>query len=103
VGCAMQRNRMLVALSRVMVLAEPGLRGGTGGTGKIALDLGVPLYILQTSEGSGEGTEGFLKAGAHPLSLDGLNPGEISELFQQSWEASEATRKALKMETLFPP
>lgn len=102
VGCAMQRNRILTALSGVMTLVEPGLQGGTGGTGKIALSLGVPLFILQTPGAPGEGANGFLTEGAMPLSLDGPEPAQISDLLHRARRAGETARDAEKFQALFP-
>jgi len=101
VGCAMQRNRLLAALSRVVALVEPGLRGGTGGTGRIALRIGLPVFVLRLATGVSSGEEDLMKAGARPLNPDQLSPQEITRLFSQAHEACEANRDRLQTEKLF--
>ncbi len=103
VGCAMQRNRLLAALSRVMVLVEPGPKGGTGGTGRIAARLGLPLYILQTDHAPGEAAQAFLAQGARSLHLDDINPVELIKQFMRAFEETEALRKSSMSQNLFPP
>jgi DNA protecting protein DprA len=88
-GCAMQRNRILTALSHIMVLVEPGLKGGTGGTGRIALRLGTPLFILKTPETGSDGSAELLAAGAQSLDLDVLAQDELMQLFTQTTSAAD--------------
>lgn len=76
VGSGMQRNRLLTALSWALALVEPGLKGGTGGTGRIALKLGVPVYVLQNGAGLGEGADEFLQQGVQILEA-GIGPRQL--------------------------
>ena len=46
-AAAMQRNRTIVALSRVLVCVEPGGTGGTLETARKALKMGRPLFLLR--------------------------------------------------------
>lgn len=102
-GCAMQRNRLLVALSRGVILVEPGLRGGTGGTGRLAQKMGVPLYILNSRGKLGEAAEQFLLKGAAMLSADNLNQKELVRQLQHSWEEAEILRRNSDNSLLFQP
>lgn len=101
-GCAMQRNRILVALSRAVVLVEPDLRGGTGGTGRIAQALKTPLFILDSLKGENAASERFIREGAHLISAQSVTPQELTRSLQRSWEESEAARRESKPEALFP-
>jgi len=101
-GCAMQRNRLLAALSQVMVLVEPGRQGGTGGTGRLARKLGLPLFILHSPAGLGDGAEEFLRDGAHLLSLRDHDPASLAALLRESAATAQAAREAGRTLTLFP-
>ena len=91
-GNAMRRNRLIAALSRGIVLVEPGTHGGTSGTGRITLKLGIPLYVLDNgSEWTAPETK-FIRAGAHPLNPDKLSSKELTLLLQRSWESSKLKR-----------
>ncbi len=100
-GCAMQRNRILAALSRAVVLVEPRLQGGTSGTGRIAQKLGVPLHILETAYGSVRSARQFIDNGAKQISAEDIIPKEISLMLQKDWEASKKERKNKKGELSF--
>jgi DNA processing protein len=69
---AMQRNKTIVGLSRVMVLIEAGKNGGSMDAGKSTLkfkrNLYVPLYenMLESTEGNTR----LIKLGATPLLKD---------------------------------
>lgn len=93
-GSAMQRNRLLAALSRAVVLVEPGMRSGTAGTGKIALKLGVPLFLLDSKRDWNPVEIRFLKAGARSINPDGVTPKKLTLLLQRSWEKSEINRRS---------
>lgn len=98
-GCAMQRNRILVTLSKGVVLVEPGLQGGTGGTGKIAQKLGVPLYILDSHKRKGEAIDGFLSNGARLLASEGMKARELTHMLQRAWEESALNEINKKSQT----
>lgn len=93
-GSAMQRNRLIAALSRAVVLVEPGIRGGTTGTGKIALKLGIPLFVLDSGGGWKPPETRFLEAGAQPIDPNGLIPKELTLLLQSAWEKSVINRRS---------
>lgn len=44
---AMARNQLIIALSRVMIVIEADVKGGTMNTGKATLKSGLPLYVAQ--------------------------------------------------------
>lgn len=47
---AMQRNRTIAALSDVLIVVEAGETGGTLNAGLVALEKGVPLFVLGYSD-----------------------------------------------------
>jgi len=101
VGCAMQRNRLLVALSRVTLLVEPGITGGTGGTGKIVLKLGLPLFVLETSSGVGSGGPDLLKSGANIFKPNQETPAQIVKIFEEAEAVARAAREKSVTQSLF--
>lgn len=66
---AMQRNRTICALSQAVVVIESGTEGGTFATGKNALKLGIPLFVIDFSPdpGAAKGNPYFLRRGAAPI------------------------------------
>jgi DNA processing protein len=100
VGCGMQRNRLLAALSWALTLVEPGRQGGTGGTGRIALKIGVPLFILQGGAGLGEGADDFLEQGAQRLEV-GPHARPLTLQLLQSHREAEAKRATDRLLQLF--
>jgi DNA processing protein len=69
VGNAMQRNRTICGLVNAMIVIEAGTSGGTWEAGLSALQLGVPLFVLDYSNPapSGAGNPLLLKKGGKPL------------------------------------
>lgn len=70
---AMERNKVIVAISAVTIVIEAGASGGTLDAGMTALRLGMPLFVASYSD-SNEANEGnriLLNAGAIKL---GRNP-----------------------------
>ncbi len=103
-GCAMQRNRLLAALSRVLVLVEPGFTGGTGGTGRIAMRLKLPVYILQPTpvEPLADAAQQFIAKGARPLQPDLFDPESLILEFEGRSAETEEERKKREFPVLFP-
>jgi predicted Rossmann fold nucleotide-binding protein DprA/Smf involved in DNA uptake len=97
----MQRNRILLALCRAIVLVEPGLKGGTGGTGAMARKLGISRFLLYSDEAFSAAERRFIESGARPISADGITPRELTRIFQRSWEESEIIRYLGKPHDLF--
>lgn len=66
---AMQRNRTICALSHAVLLVESGIGGGTFATGRNALKLSVPLFVVEYDPflPSAEGNRYFLNRGARPI------------------------------------
>jgi DNA processing protein len=79
VANAMQRNRTICGLVHAMVVIEAGTSGGTWEAGLAALDLGIPLFILEYSSPSpsGLGNPLLLKKGGVPLPC---HPGELPDI-----------------------
>lgn len=44
---AMERNSLIIALSRAMIVIEAGATGGTLSAGKSTLKMGLPLYVVE--------------------------------------------------------
>jgi DNA processing protein len=79
VANAMQRNRTICGLVHALVVIEARTTGGTWEAGLTALDLGIPLFILEYSSPSpsGLGNPLLLKKGGVPLPC---HPGELPDL-----------------------
>jgi DNA processing protein len=67
---AMARNKVIIGLSRAMIVIEAGDRGGTLDAGKSALELDIPLFVAKYGSVSEDarGNEILLGLGALPLS-----------------------------------
>jgi len=66
VGAAMARNRLVVGLSKAVLVVECGLKSGTMNTANVARKMNKPLFVLRYQE-TGEhvlGNEQLLKSGA---------------------------------------
>lgn len=81
---AMQRNRTIIALSQVMILAEAGAQGGTFEAGKAALQLQKPLYVLDSleSENLPEGSRLLLQRGANALRSNRDGKPDLGEVIK---------------------
>lgn len=66
VGGAMTRNAVISGLSRALVVVEAGETGGTLAAGKLALDRGQPVLVLQWSDGP-TGNRILSERGAVPI------------------------------------
>lgn len=66
---AMERNGLIIALSRAMVVIEAGAKGGTLNAGVNSLKLGVPLYVVEYGDmrESAQGNKELLLSGGRPL------------------------------------
>lgn len=66
---AMERNRLIVALSKVVIVLEARDSGGTLNAGFCALQMRRPLFVALYSEmnGAREGNERLIKEGGTPL------------------------------------
>lgn len=51
---AMERNKLIVALSRAVIVFEPGYKGGTFDAGVQTLKAGVPLFIAKSTPRPGD-------------------------------------------------
>jgi DNA protecting protein DprA len=69
---AMQRNKTIIGLSQVMILAEAGSNGGTFEAGMTTLELQRPLYVIETpdSQQQHEGDKVFLRRSAKLLRVN---------------------------------
>lgn len=91
-GMAMMRNRLIAALSRGVVLVEPGSRGGTGGTGKLTQKLGLPLYLLKSDDLNKDVADTFIKKGAMLIQSNAMKNGDLTNFLQINWVRSEEQR-----------
>jgi DNA processing protein len=72
-GNAMQRNHTIVGLSRAMILIEARATGGSIAAGRVALDVGVPLFTPEYAGMPEEatGNRELLRVGARSLLRNG--------------------------------
>jgi DNA processing protein len=101
VGAGMQRNRLLAALSWALTLVEPGTQGGTGGTGRIALKIRIPIFVLQNGVEHNETVADFLSQGAELLDAD-QGPRQLALLLLKSHPQAESARSDNHTPSLFP-
>lgn len=94
-GNAMQRNHIIIGLSKAMVLIESGLSGGTFEAGKEALRVNCPLFVVDYAEPflSSEANPYFLQNGGMPIRRNKDKPN-ISKLF----EVLENKNESISME-----
>jgi DNA processing protein len=66
---AMERNKVIVALSRAVIVLEAREQGGTLNAGYSALQLGKPLFVALYDDmnGSREGNQRLIEEGGKPL------------------------------------
>ena len=79
VANAMQRNRTICGLVHALIVIEAGISGGTWEAGHTALELRMPLFVLDypNPAPSGQGNPRLLKKGGRPLLC---RPGEPPDL-----------------------
>jgi DNA processing protein len=92
-GCAMQRNRLLSALSKVTLLVEPKAKSGTIITGRAALKMKLPVYILDSENLDEPAVNLLIKKGAQRLTPHGWKTGELTQLFMLAIQSSEQSRQ----------
>ena len=101
VGNAMQRNRTICGLVHALIVIEAGTTGGTWEAGLTALQLGVPLFVLEYSEpaASGKGNPLLVEKGGVPLPCRPRQSPDLTRLL----EALELTMpvRTLVQPTLF--
>ncbi len=66
VGAAMARNRLVVGLSKAVLVVECGLKSGTMNAALVARQMNRPLFVLQYQDVGDHvlGNEELLKSGA---------------------------------------
>lgn len=67
VGGAMARNRIVVGLSRAILVVECGEKSGTMNTAGVARAMGKPLFVLDYREHPPPGNRKLLQEGAIPV------------------------------------
>jgi DNA processing protein len=79
VANAMQRNRTICGLVHALIVIEAGTSGGTWEAGNTALELGLPLFVLDypNPAPSGKGNPLLVSKGGRPLPC---RPGEPPDL-----------------------
>ncbi|MCX6640294.1 MAG: DNA-processing protein DprA [bacterium] len=98
-GCAMQRNRLLAALSRAVILVDPGPKSGTLGTGRATLRMRIPVFIMENSNGNPEIISDLYARGAMRVSPKGWKPGELTRFIQINSEEFEISRSRSNSQT----
>lgn len=66
---AMRRNRTIMALSKLMLVVEARLTGGTYDAGKVSLQYGVPVFAVDFADNTemSAGNRSLIGLGAQPL------------------------------------
>jgi len=66
---AMERNNLIIALSRAMIVIEAGSTGGTLHAGKSTLKLGIPLFVIEYGDMKTEapGNHELIQMGGLPV------------------------------------
>jgi len=83
---AMSRNRVIAALSRAMLLVEPGKSGGTMMTGRTAIKLNLPVFLAAPDGNpAGEGAGYFLQRNAKQIG------GAAEDAFEEMIQAARQT------------
>ena len=86
---AMERNRLVLALSRVMIVVESGEKGGSLNIGQEAIRCRIPLYVVQHQDMSADarGNQILLNEGACKLSKSrSSNRANLTEIFKSMEE-----------------
>ncbi len=65
-----QRNRIVVALSEAVIIAQADLKSGSMHSARIAKELGKPIYVLPQRLGESDGTNALLGDGSAKLIND---------------------------------
>ena len=81
---AMTRNKLIIALSRVMIVIEAGEKGGTLNAGKETLKYGLPRFVVQYQDMSfARGNQMLLDMGAQKLAKSkSTNRANLLKVFQ---------------------
>lgn len=58
----LERNRIVVGLSKALIIAQADLKSGSMASAKIALNLGIPIFVLPQRIGESNGTNELLKS-----------------------------------------
>lgn len=66
----LERNRIVVALSQALIIAEAELNSGTMASANIAIRLGVPIYVLPHRIDESRGSNALLEQGRASLLVD---------------------------------
>ena len=82
---AMTRNKLVVALSRAIIVIEAGEKGGTLNAGEVTLKFGLPLYVAQHQNMSvdARGNQILLDKGAQRLAKSrSTNKANLAKIFE---------------------
>ncbi|MGP1484748.1 MAG: DNA-processing protein DprA [Campylobacter sp.] len=63
----LQRNRIVVGLSKALVVAQADLQSGSMQSAKMAIQMGVDIYVLPQRIGESDGTNALLASGKAKL------------------------------------
>lgn len=98
---AMQRNRTICGLVHGLIVIEAGSSGGTWEAGQAALELAVPLFVLDfpNPAPSGKGNPLLLRKGGQPIPCHPGEPPDLTFLLNALEMARRGT--GLEQPTLF--
>ena len=91
---AMRRNSTICGLSDAVVVVEAGRKGGSIESGRAALKLGIPLFVVRYSEAvpSAEGNEELIRSGGNAIDVEPDGDFDVQALMKALAEADNATR-----------
>ncbi len=81
-----QRNRIVVALSQAVVIAQADIKSGSMHSARMALELNKPLYVLPQRIGDSDGTNKLLKENKATL-IDDID--EFCDIFGTKMDAND--------------
>ncbi len=101
IGNAMQRNKTVCGLVQALIVVEAGTSGGTWEAGQAALELRVPLFVLDFPKpaASAQGNALLLRKGGQPLPCPTGGPPDLT-LLREALNANELESMS-KQHTLF--
>ena len=80
---AIQRNQLIIALSRAMVAIEAGATGGTLDAGEKTLEVGLPLYVAMYRDmpADAQGNKILLRKGGQELAESKSTKTDLTRVF----------------------
>ncbi|MCH8304066.1 MAG: DNA-processing protein DprA [Candidatus Marinimicrobia bacterium] len=81
---AMNRNSMICGLANSMLVIEAAEKSGSLSAGNTALNLHVPLFVINSADYSNvpEGNSLLLKSGGHPVNVDSDGIPDLDQILE---------------------